>query len=893
MPAIGAIEVFVFRQGQFVGSRMFSPDRLVTIGRASDQGLRLDDEEVSSRHATLRVVDGHVVISDAGSRNGIYVNGRKVPNAKVSSFDEILIGGCRLKIEVVGGMGHAVDFGGAPDVERTRVSGVPLPAGTQPGRPATSPYAPKVGGPEPPVGTGTTPFIRAVSELPPSAAPASRAPEPAAPPRSAAPSGGGRGPAAPPQFVDEDARTASIEFAPPVAPDSASASGTYWDFDEEGATQPGRSLRDLGPTEDSQAAQGTRTFASPGATGQSDLVIVDAAMAAVPVAMPTPATALPPRPAEPVPAPPRPARPHPAKPVPTPPADSPGTTAPAVPAKMRSEPRPAPEAPAPPPGGKTGAPVQPGVSPYAPTPRIDTDAVLASETPADGIAGTVDTLETAPAAMPPRLNFEDDEELEEDEIEERDWVEPFSLLENILRDHSKDATSGEPQAILEMIRYRDRRVLDLVRIHRGEDFDSFGATGEEVTGRFRLVKLHKDGRAQLFFTEATQGSVVLGGVTTPLSDLCVDDRLHNKRKRIFTVMLCEGDYAQVLLESGGGFLMRFSHPPVPPPHTFGSDFSTQDAIFMGAGLGAILLIMIGLWGIQAIAGPSEIKLQEEELTFAQVSLKEAQLLKPDEPKKVDPPPEPPAGAEMPQLEKIKTVARQSPRRVSRAAASPGPPGPPQPAKPAGVLSALNDLRPAADSGDNALRAAVSNIAAVRVPGGTSSAFQVSGTFSKLPGGEVRLATGGGGGGGRGRETRVGAELFRGAKGAKLGGLTGGGGRGRIRGAVKSAGRPVTRGGILDAAAVQRVVTQHLAAVQGCYERQLLKDPGLQGKITFDWDVAPSGSVSSARMVSSTMGAGGSSVAACIVSEIRRWKFPKPIGGTASVRYPFIFRMSGF
>jgi hypothetical protein len=247
------------------------------------------------------------------------------------------------------------------------------------------------------------------------------------------------------------------------------------------------------------------------------------------------------------------------------------------------------------------------------------------------------------------------------------------------------------------------------------------------------------------------------------------------------------------------------------------------------------------------------------------------------------------------LEKVKEVARETPRRTAKAAtAGAGPPGPPGPPKPAGVLSALNDLRPAADSGDNALRAAVSNIAAVRVPSGTSSAFQVSGTFSKLPGGEVRLATGGGGGGGKGRETRVGAELFRGEKGAKLGGLTGpAGGGGKIRGAVKSAGAPTTRGGILDAAAVQRVVSQHLAAIQGCYERQLLKDPGLQGKITFDWDVVPGGSVGSARMVSSTMGTGGSAVAACIVAEIRRWKFPSPVGGTASVRYPFIFRMSGF
>jgi hypothetical protein len=670
---------------------------------------------------------------------------------------------------------------------------------------------------------------------------------------------------APPPFVDEEARTASIEFVPTEAAQAPAESGTYWDFDEESATQPGRSPRDAELHEDSQVSKGTRPLAGVKSVGSADLVIVDSVATAAPAG--TVPAAAPPDAAGVTVKTPSPA-PHVAKP------EAPAT---AVRAPSRG----------------SGEPEQDSGLSDDVTPRTDANIVLARETPSDGIAGTVDTVdtaETAPAMMVLlRRHGVEDEDLEEDEIEERDWVEPFSLLENILRDHPKDAPTSSQPTTLEMIRYRERRIIDLVRLHRGEKFVSFD--GGDSTGGFKLIKFHRDGRAQLFFNETTQGSVVLGGVTTPLRTLCVEDRLYRRRKHIYTVMLCQGDYAQILLESGGGFLLRFVRPPQPPPHTFGSDFTTQDAIFMGCGVGAIIVILLGLWGLQALAGPAEIKLQEEELTFAQVSLKDAQLQKPDE-KKVELAEL--AGAEAPMLEKIKVVARDAPRRHKVASAAPGPPGPPQPQKPAGVLSALNDMKPAADSGDNALRAAVSNIAAVRVPTGTSSAFQVSGTFSKLPGGEVRLATGGGGGGGKGRETRVGAELFRGEKGAKLGGLTGpAGGGGKIRGAVKSAGAPTTRGGMLDAAAVQRVVTQHLAAIQGCYERQLLKDPGLQGKITFDWDVALSGSVSSARMVSSTMGTGGSAVAACIVAEIRRWHFPSPVGGTASVRYPFIFRMSGF
>jgi hypothetical protein len=942
MPAIGAIEVFVFRQGQFVGSRMFSPDRVVSIGRALDQGLRLDDEEVSSRHASLRVVDGKVVISDAGSRNGVYVNGRKVQSAKVSSFDEILVGSCRLKIDIVGGS-HDEDPAG---VEKTRVGAAPTGPGgpvTQPPRSAaTSTFVPRMAEMVPPDassdGPTTAQFMRTLQAdpeapvappapppahfAPPVAPPAQAAPPvapPAAPPHAAPPHGGGRTvafpsalrsplptPAAPPQFVDEDARTASIEFAPPAPAPQPAAGGTYWDFDEESATQPGRSLREPAPPEESHASHATRALGSlEGAPAAAARVIVDPQAATAPAdvvppprapAAPPPRAPLPfPQMAAPEPAPPAPARPR--TPGPRGPevaAPPPGLSTATVrtPPPVAPTPYAAPPQPVPPPSLVAQVASDEASVPYSATPRIDADAVLASETPADGIAGTVDTAETAPAVMaPPRLAAVEEEELDDDEIEERDWVEPFSLLENVLRDHPKDATATEQPAILEMIRYRERRIIDLVRLHRGEDFISFGGVDEETKGRFKLIKFHRDGRAQLYFTEATQGSVVLGGVTTPLRDLCVEDRLSNRRKQIFTVMLCEGDYAQILLESGGGFLMRFVKPPAAPPHTFSSDFTSQDAIFMGCGVGAIIIILLGMWGLSALAGPADIKLQEEELTFAQVSLKDAQLQKPDEkkPELAEVP-----GAEMPMLEKVKVVARDAPRRTKSTSAAPGPPGPPAPAKPAGVLSALNDMKPAADSGDNALRAAVSNIAAVRVPGGTSSAFQVSGTFSKLPGGEVRLATGGGGGGGKGRETRVGAELFRGEKGAKLGGLTGpAGGGGKIRGAVKSAGAPVTRGGILDAAAVQRVVSAHLAAIQGCYERQLLKDPGLQGKITFDWDVAPSGSVSSARMVSSTMGTGGSTVAACIVAEIRRWKFPSPVGGTASVRYPFIFRMSGF
>jgi hypothetical protein len=38
---------------------------------------------------------------------------------------------------------------------------------------------------------------------------------------------------------------------------------------------------------------------------------------------------------------------------------------------------------------------------------------------------------------------------------------------------------------------------------------------------------------------------------------------------------------------------------------------------------------------------------------------------------------------------------------------------------------------------------------------------------------------------------------------------------------------------------------------------------------------------------------GTSVASCVSSSIKQWKFPQPRGGSVPVSYPFLFRASGF
>ena len=52
----------------------------------------LDDATVSRRHALVMERDGGVVIADDRSRNGLFVNGRRVDQARLRNGDEVQLG---------------------------------------------------------------------------------------------------------------------------------------------------------------------------------------------------------------------------------------------------------------------------------------------------------------------------------------------------------------------------------------------------------------------------------------------------------------------------------------------------------------------------------------------------------------------------------------------------------------------------------------------------------------------------------------------------------------------------------------------------------------------------------------------------------------------------------
>jgi hypothetical protein len=92
-------------------------------------------------------------------------------------------------------------------------------------------------------------------------------------------------------------------------------------------------------------------------------------------------------------------------------------------------------------------------------------------------------------------------------------------------------------------------------------------------------------------------------------------------------------------------------------------------------------------------------------------------------------------------------------------------------------------------------------------------------------------------------------------------------------------------GSLDKETIRRVIQRELAAIRGCYERELIKRPNLAGRIAVRFTIAPAGHVSDANAETSL----DPNVDTCVVTVFKRLTFPKPDGGPVVVRYPLIFQ----
>ena len=64
----------------------------VVLGRSKEADIRVPDENVSRRHAEVRLEDDGYWIVDLGSMNGTIVNGKRVDRARLKDDDRIILG---------------------------------------------------------------------------------------------------------------------------------------------------------------------------------------------------------------------------------------------------------------------------------------------------------------------------------------------------------------------------------------------------------------------------------------------------------------------------------------------------------------------------------------------------------------------------------------------------------------------------------------------------------------------------------------------------------------------------------------------------------------------------------------------------------------------------------
>jgi hypothetical protein len=95
--------VLVVRKGPEVGERFYLDRPKLTVGRDPASGIFLNDITVSRVHAFLTLEGGEVSIEDAGSLNGVYVNGATVTRAVLRDCDSVQIGRFQMLFHPGGG----------------------------------------------------------------------------------------------------------------------------------------------------------------------------------------------------------------------------------------------------------------------------------------------------------------------------------------------------------------------------------------------------------------------------------------------------------------------------------------------------------------------------------------------------------------------------------------------------------------------------------------------------------------------------------------------------------------------------------------------------------------------------------------------------------------------
>ncbi|MBI2898264.1 MAG: AgmX/PglI C-terminal domain-containing protein [Deltaproteobacteria bacterium] len=87
--------------------------------------------------------------------------------------------------------------------------------------------------------------------------------------------------------------------------------------------------------------------------------------------------------------------------------------------------------------------------------------------------------------------------------------------------------------------------------------------------------------------------------------------------------------------------------------------------------------------------------------------------------------------------------------------------------------------------------------------------------------------------------------------------------------------------------VRAAVRSNMPDLRRCYDELAVRDPGISGRVTLDFRIAPDGHVAHVQSTSGDLLAMDPTFLSCLFDEACTWQFPAP-GGAAQIVYPFLF-----
>jgi TonB family protein len=421
------------------------------------------------------------------------------------------------------------------------------------------------------------------------------------------------------------------------------------------------------------------------------------------------------------------------------------------------------------------------------------------------------------------------------------------------------------------------KVIEEQRLHRREPLTvGYGPRNTFVIADSTLPKSHqlfavKGNQYELVLTEGMRGRLSIDNKPVDFASL-KSQGLLAKRGDYFYLSLTDSHRGKVVIGDITIIFQFVVPPPAParpqlPAAARGNIVQRIDWPYA-----ATLLAVFALE--TPLIAYFEVAPKPTSLTLDDIDDRWAQLIVPEMPKKA---PELPknnkkanGAASRKRAETKADDTKEDPQAKAKAAA--------RKAKISKAIGGKGILAILGTTGDGAATGAVADVL-----GGGGIGGDLDSAFDGISG--VGLATGGE------RTTRGGGS----GDAASIGGLaTSGGGNvglGNKRetrlGSVATAAPDVD--GALDSDAIAKVVRSRKRMVQDCYERELKRNPGLSGKIEIEFTIDANGRISEAFVASNRMGS--DAVGDCIISRLKRWRFPKPDGGSVTVNFPFIFTPS--